>query len=104
MPGIGDRIGPYEILQTLGSGGMGTVYLASDLRLNRRVALKFISSDAAHATDDDAQRRVLEEARAASALNHPNICHVYDVGGEGLDSRIAMEYVEGGLARGATSR
>ena len=95
MPGIGDRVGPYEILDSLGSGGMGSVYLASDARLHRRVALKFMSSETAHSTDDDAQRRILQEARASSALNHPNICHVYDVGGEGRDSWIAMEYVEG---------
>jgi eukaryotic-like serine/threonine-protein kinase len=88
-------VGPYEVLDTLGSGGMGTVYLARDVRLDRRVALKFIRSDRSPSTDDDTQQRLLHEARAASVLNHPNVCHVYDVGGEGRDSWIAMEYVEG---------
>ena len=95
MAEVGRRVGPYEILEILGSGGMGTVYLAQDARLSRKVALKFIHSHDSTSTDDDMQRRVLQEARAASVLNHPNICHVYDVGGEGRESWIAMEYVEG---------
>jgi len=95
MAEIGERVGPYEILDTLGSGGMGTVYLARDVRLARKVALKFIRSDHSTSGDDDTQQRLLHEARAASVLNHPNVCHVYDVGGEGRDSWIAMEYVEG---------
>jgi serine/threonine protein kinase len=74
---------------------MGTVYLARDTRLGRRVALKFLDPERFGADDADAQRRLLHEARAASELNHPNICHVYDVGGEGRESWIAMEYVEG---------
>ncbi len=90
----GRRVGPYEILSTIGSGGMGTVYLARDSRLHRRVALKFIQADPS-AEGDEAVPRLLHEARAASALNHPNVCQVYDVGGEGAESWIAMEYVEG---------
>jgi eukaryotic-like serine/threonine-protein kinase len=74
---------------------MGTVYLARDLRLDRRIALKFIDPERFSADDSDAQQRLLHEARAASGLNHPNICQVYDVGGEGRESWIAMEYVEG---------
>ena len=95
MAEVGERVGPYEILDTLGSGGMGTVYLARDIRLSRKVALKFIHSDPSTSSDGDTQQRLLHEARAASILNHPNVCHVYDVGGEGRDSWIAMEYVEG---------
>jgi serine/threonine-protein kinase len=74
---------------------MGTVYLATDLRLARPVALKFIDSGRFSPGTADGQQRLLHEARAASGLNHPNICHVYDVGGEGADSWIAMEYLEG---------
>ena len=91
----GHGVGPYEILAVLGSGGMGTVYLARDTRLDRRVALKFIRSAGQALDDEESRRRLLHEARAASALNHPNICHIYDVGGEGRESWIAMEYVEG---------
>ena len=74
---------------------MGTVYLANDVRLGRRIALKFIDPDRYAAPNADAQQQLMHEARAASGLNHPNICQVYDVGGEGRDSWIAMEYVEG---------
>jgi eukaryotic-like serine/threonine-protein kinase len=88
------RVGPYEILSTLGQGGMGTVYLARDVRLGRRVALKVIDADR-FASSEEAEDRVLREARAASALNHLNICQVFDVGGEGRQAWIAMELVEG---------
>ena len=90
----GQRIGPYQILSVIGSGGMGSVYLAADRRLHRNVALKFIQPDPT-ADADAVVARLLNEARAASALNHPNVCQVYDVGGEGRESWIAMEYVEG---------
>ena len=90
----GNRIGPYEILGVLGSGGMGTVYHARDRRLQRHVALKFLHPDIG-TPEVDWQQRLLQEAQLASALNHPNICHVYDVGGEGAESWIAMEYVDG---------
>lgn len=88
----GDRIGPYEIRAPLGSGGMGVVYRARDVRLERDVALKFL-----HPSDDSAanRTRLLREARAASALNHPNICAVYDVGEADGKAYIAMELVEG---------
>ena len=74
---------------------MGTVYLARDSRLGRQVALKFIATDRAAGSAGDARQRLLREARAASVLNHPSICQVYDVGGEGREAWIAMEYVEG---------
>ena len=89
----GRAIGAYDILSALGKGGMGTVYLARDRRLGRQVALKFLQPDSVTSPDDE--RRLLREARAASALNHPGICQIFDVGGEGLESWIAMEYVEG---------
>ena len=92
----GDRLGPYEILGPLGSGGMGAVYRARDLRLERDVALKFLHDTADAATG---QARLLREARAASALNHPNICTVYDVGETSGHAYIAMEYVDGGSIR-----
>jgi eukaryotic-like serine/threonine-protein kinase len=92
MPlGPGSLAGPYEILSTLGSGGMGTVYLARDRRLDRHVALKVLHG----APDAEARLRLLREARAASALNHPHICRVYDVGEQDSAAWIAMEYVEG---------
>ena len=88
----GQLVGPYEIVSILGHGGMGSVYLARDPRLDRQVALKFLRADG---DDPDADRRLLREARAASALNHPGICQIFDVGGEGAEAWIAMEYVEG---------
>lgn len=92
MPlGQGSLAGPYEILSTLGTGGMGTVYLARDRRLDRRVALKVLHAD----PDRDARARLLREARAASALSHPHVCHLYDVGEQDDTPWIAMEYVEG---------
>jgi serine/threonine protein kinase/Tol biopolymer transport system component len=91
----GNRIGPYEIVAVLGRGGMGTVYRARDHRLQRQVALKFLHGDDDPPGDGEWHRRLLREAQLASALNHPNICHVYDVGGQGADSWIAMEYVDG---------
>ncbi|MEO5895097.1 MAG: protein kinase, partial [Vicinamibacterales bacterium] len=89
----GARVGPYEIVGPLGAGGMGVVYRARDIRLERDVALKFL-----HGSDEGAssRARLMREARAASALNHPNICAVYDVGELSGDAYIAMEYVEGG--------
>lgn len=89
-PGPGDRIGPYGIVAALGAGGMGRVYLARDERLERDVALKFLHDDS-----PETAGRLLREARAASALNQQNICHVYDVGESPFGSWIAMEYVPG---------
>ncbi|HEY6121822.1 MAG TPA: protein kinase [Pyrinomonadaceae bacterium] len=89
----GTRVGRYEILSQLGAGGMGEVYLAQDNVLDRRVALKVLPSSVA--ADQDRMRRFVQEAKAAAALNHPNIAHVYEVGeSEGIHF-IALEYIDG---------
>ena len=80
---VGDRFGPYEIVRPISSGGMGEVYLARDTRLDRDVALKILPAELADNWDH--QRRFLQEARAAGALNHPNILAIYDVGTENGD-------------------
>jgi Tol biopolymer transport system component len=96
-PRAGSRIGAYEILGKLGAGGMGEVYRARDTRLERNVALKILPET--FASDPGKARRFEKEARAASALNHPNIVTVYEVGREGDLSYIAMELVEGKTLR-----
>src|SRR5262245_49288898 len=87
----GSRLGPYESLSPLGAGGMGEVYKARDTRLSREVALKVLP--AGRSLDPDRLARFDQEARAASALNHPNIVAVYDVGRADSTSYIAMELV-----------
>jgi Tol biopolymer transport system component/predicted Ser/Thr protein kinase len=93
----GSRLGPYEIVAALGAGGMGEVYRARDSRLGREVAVKVLPGDLS--TDQDRVRRFEQEARSASALDHPNIITIYDIGSADSTLFIAMQYVEGKTLR-----
>ncbi len=102
MPGLPTRFGPYEIVSQLGAGGMGQVYRARDTRLQRTVAVKVLLETGA--LDPERQRRFAQEAVAASALNHPNILTVYDVGVEGDTPYLVSELIEGTSLRAEMNR
>src|SRR5437773_5925056 len=90
---VGQEVGAYKILSLLGQGGMGAVYLAENRRLNRKVALKFLSTE--YITDNWAKRQLIKEAQAVARLDHPNICAVHDFEEIGEHSFIVMQYIEG---------
>ena len=101
VPEVGQRFGPYEILGKLGSGGMGLVFRAWDERLHRQVAIKVLHDDY---TMPGMRERFLQEARAASALNHPNLCMVFDIGEQDRNPYLVMELLTGETLKARIAR
>ena len=99
---VGRQLGHYEVLALLGEGGMGAVYAARDTKLGRKVALKLLPSD--FTDDPNRLRRFEQEARAASALNHPNILTIYEIGETDGTQFIATEFVDGETIRQRMAR
>jgi len=99
---IGDKLGPYKIVSPIGAGGMGEVWKARDTRLDRVIAIKVLPSD--KLADPERKRRFVQEAKAASALNHPNIVTIYDIGSEDQCDYLAMEFVDGKTLEQLTPR
>jgi serine/threonine-protein kinase len=97
MIGAGTKLGRYEIGSKIGEGGMGEIYLAQDTKLDRKVALKILPAEVA--ANQDRMRRFTQEAKAAAALNHPNIAHIYEIGEANGVHFIAMEFVDGHTLR-----
>src|SRR6266566_1910420 len=89
----GTKLGPYEILAPLGAGGMGEVYRARDTRLDRTVAIKVLASHLS--SSPELKQRFEREAKSISALNHPHICSLYDVGSQDGIDYLVMEFLEG---------
>src|SRR5262249_36919614 len=89
----GTKLGPYEIVSPLGAGGMGEVYRARDTRLDRTVAIKVLASHLS--SSPELKQRMEREARAISSLNHPHICHLYDIGSQNGTDYLVMEFLEG---------
>src|SRR5713101_1868187 len=93
----GTKLGRYEIHSKIGEGGMGEVYLAQDTELDRKVALKILPADLAG--NQDRMRRFVQEAKAAAALNHPHIAHIYEIGEADGVNFIVMEFIDGRTMR-----
>ena len=102
MLGPGVRLGPYEIVSILGAGGMGQIYRARDIRLDRTVAIKLLPEE--FSARVDRRQRFQHEARLISSLNHPHICALFDVGDQDGVAFLVMEYVEGETLEDRLSR
>ena len=99
---IGTRLGPYEIVAPIGAGGMGEVYQATDIRLERTVAIKVLPEHLAESAER--KQRLEREAKAISQLNHPHICTLHDIGNQDGIDYLVMEYIEGAAPSGRSTR